>query len=260
VSRRWRPIERDLRATVGPHIAGVDEVGRGPLAGPVVACAVVMPPDQRVIPGIDDSKRLPPAERVRLARLVLGRALAVSVGAASVREIDRINIYHATVLAMRRALGRLRVAPDHVVVDGKAIRTLTVQHTAIVGGDACCYSIACASIVAKVTRDRVMQALARRHPDYAWERNVGYGTLAHLEGIARVGLTAHHRRSFVPVRQLSLGLEAPSEALAALVADLVPAADPDEAGIPEVTAVVCETEPSHDDRSHHAGEVEVERT
>ena len=209
MSRRWRTIERDLRATVGPHIAGVDEVGRGPLAGPVVACAVVMPPDLRALPGVDDSKRLPPAERERLARLVLRRALAVGVGAASVREIDRVNIYHATVIAMRRALARLRIAPHHVLVDGKAIRTLTVPHTAIVGGDACCYSIACASIVAKVTRDRLMHALARRHPDYAWERNVGYGTLAHLEGIARAGLTPHHRRSFVPVRQLALALDAP---------------------------------------------------
>jgi ribonuclease HII len=200
-----------------------------------------MPPDQRVIPGIDDSKRLPPAERVRLARLVRGRALAVGVGAASVREIDRFNIYHATVLAMRRALARLRVTPHHVLVDGKAIRTLALEHTAIVGGDACCYSIACASIVAKVTRDRLMQALARRHPGYAWERNVGYGTLHHLEGIARAGLTPHHRRSFVPVRQLSLGLGTPEETLAALVADLAPSDDPPdvESGISEAAAIVC---------------------
>jgi len=210
VSRRWRPIERDLRATLGPNIAGIDEVGRGPLAGPVVACAVVMPPDQRALPGIDDSKKLTPPERERLARLVLRRATAVGVGAASVREIDRLNIYHATVLAMRRALARLGVTPDHVLVDGKAIRTLQVQHTAIVGGDACCYSIACASIVAKVTRDRLMRALARRHPHYAWERNVGYGTSAHLDGIANAGVTPHHRRSFVPVRQLSLGLDVAS--------------------------------------------------
>jgi len=221
VSRRWRPIERDLRATVGPIIAGVDEVGRGPLAGPVVACAVVMPHDRRALPGIDDSKKLPPAERDRLARLVLRHAVAVGVGAASVREIDRLNVYHATVLAMRRALARLAVTPDHVVVDGKAIRTLGVRHTAIVGGDACCYSVACASIVAKVTRDRLMRALARRHPHYGWERNVGYGTSAHLEGIASAGVTPHHRRSFVPVRQLSLGLELAAPAMLDVALDTV---------------------------------------
>lgn len=218
---RWSPIERDLRGTVGPLIAGVDEVGRGPLAGPVVACAVVMPPDQRAIAGVDDSKRLPPAERTRLARRIRERALGIGLGAASVREIDRLNIYHATVLAMRRALRRLPVVPHHVLVDGKAIRTLEVEHTAIVGGDGCCYSIACASIVAKVTRDRVMHALAARYPSYRWERNVGYGTLAHLEGIAAGGVTPHHRRSFVPVHQLSLGLDS-IEAVERAVADAMP--------------------------------------
>lgn len=229
MSRRWRPIERDLRDTVGPIIAGVDEVGRGPLAGPVVACAVVMPSDRRALPGIDDSKKLTPAERDRLARLVLRRAIAIGVGAASVREIDRLNIYHATVLAMRRALARLVVTPDHVVVDGRAIRTLGVRHTAIVGGDACCYSIACASIVAKVTRDRLMRALARRHPHYGWERNVGYGTGAHLDGIASAGVTPHHRRSFVPVRQLSLGLEVTAPAMREATFDLAGVAHEPEA-------------------------------
>ena len=205
---RWKPSERDLRKTIGPLIAGVDEVGRGPLAGPVVACAVVMPPDTRAIPGVDDSKRLTAPERTKLARRIRERALGIGVGAASVREIDRLNIYHATVLAMRRALGRLPLKPDHVLIDGKAIRTLQIAHSAIVGGDACCYTIACASIVAKVTRDRVMHALASRYPAYRWESNVGYGTLAHLQGIAAGGVTPHHRRSFVPVQQLSLGLDA----------------------------------------------------
>src|SRR5204863_6021456 len=110
---RWKPVERELRRTVGPLIAGVDEVGRGPLAGPVVACAVVMPPDVRAISGVDDSKRLTAAARVRLARKIRERALSVGVGAASVREIDRVNIYHATVLAMRRALSRLSMTPHH---------------------------------------------------------------------------------------------------------------------------------------------------
>jgi ribonuclease HII len=205
---RWTGIERELRKTVGPFIAGVDEVGRGPLAGPVVACAVVMPPDARAIPGVDDSKRLTAAARVRLAKKIRERAVAVSIGAASVREIDRVNIYHATVIAMRRALCRLSVTPHHVLIDGKSIRTLDVPHTAIVGGDDSCYTIACASIIAKVTRDRVMHALAGRYPDYRWDRNVGYSTLAHLQGLADHGATPHHRRSFVPVAQLSLDLDA----------------------------------------------------
>ncbi|HET9426410.1 MAG TPA: ribonuclease HII [Gemmatimonadaceae bacterium] len=201
---RWRPLEKLLRGEKGPHIAGVDEVGRGPLAGPVVACAVVMPPDQRAIRGVDDSKKLSGVERERLAARIIETAVSVGIGAASVREIDRLNIYHANVVAMRRALRRLSVVPNHVLLDGKSIRTLEWPHTAIVGGDARCYSIACASIVAKVTRDRVMRALARRYPGYLWENNVGYSTRAHFEGLAAKGITPHHRRSFIPVRQLSL--------------------------------------------------------
>jgi ribonuclease HII len=210
--RRWSSLERELRAAHGPLIAGVDEVGRGPLAGPVVACAVVMPPEVRAIAGIDDSKRLAPEERVRLAVRIRERALALAVGAASVREIDRINIYHATTLAMRRALARLEragVVPDHVLVDGKPIRTLGIAHTALVAGDSRCYAVACASIVAKVTRDLLMTRLATRHPGYSWERNVGYGTPAHWAGIEALGLTAHHRRSFCAPVQQELGLDAP---------------------------------------------------
>jgi ribonuclease HII len=187
-------------------IAGVDEVGRGPLAGPVVACAVIMPPDTRAIAGVDDSKQLTPAQRLRLAGLIRRRALTVGLGAASAREIDRFNIYHATTLAMRRALGRLTVVPNHVLVDGRRVRGLGLPHTAIVHGDARCYSIACASIIAKVTRDRVMKALAKRYPSYGWERNVGYSTAKHLAGLAAAGVTPHHRRSFVPVYQLALEL------------------------------------------------------
>ena len=205
---RWKAIERELRGQLGPLIAGIDEVGRGPLAGPVVACAVVMPPDQRAIRGVDDSKRLSAAERERLAAKILETAISVGVGAASVREIDRVNIYHATVIAMRRALRRLTVVPHHVLIDGKPIRTLETPHTAIVGGDACCYSIACASIIAKVTRDRLMRALAGRYPNYRWENNVGYATMAHLEGMLGHGITPHHRRSFIPVRQLTLDFTA----------------------------------------------------
>jgi ribonuclease HII len=206
--RRWSRLEREVRDAAGPLIAGVDEVGRGPLAGPVVACAVVMPPDARAIAGVADSKQLAAAERVRLARLIRRHALAVGLGAASAREVDTLNIYHATVLAMRRALARLCVTPDHVLVDGVPLRTLGVPHTAVVGGDACCYSIACASIVAKVTRDRLMTALDRRYPGYAWARNAGYGTPAHRAGLAAHGVSPHHRRSFCHVRQLDLALDA----------------------------------------------------
>ena len=201
---RWSTIERDLRRSVGPLIAGIDEVGRGPLAGPVVACAIIMPPDERVIRGVDDSKVLSAEDRARLAERIRSRAMSIGVGAASVREIDKLNIFHASVLAMRRALARLTIHPDHVIVDGRAIRSLGTPHTAVIDGDACCYSIACASIIAKVTRDRVMHALAVRYPGYRWERNVGYSTAAHFAGIAEHGVTPHHRHSFLPVRQLAL--------------------------------------------------------
>ena len=205
-SRRWSAVERELRRAGATLIAGVDEVGRGPLAGPVVACAIVMPPTARGIPGVDDSKRIAPAERVRLAAEIRRRALAVGVGAASVREIDRLNIHHATVLAMSRALAHLQVAPDHVLIDGRPLRTLGVAHTAVVKGDSRCYSVACASIVAKVARDRLMTSLSRRHPAYGWERNAGYGTPEHLAALLQSGLCAHHRRSFRAGPQLSLDL------------------------------------------------------
>jgi len=204
VGARWRPYERDLRAAGHAIVAGVDEVGRGPLAGPVVACAVVMPADARRIAGVEDSKALSAETRVRLAAAIRARAVAVGIGAASVREIDRLNILHATVLAMRRALARLEPPPDHVVLDGLPMPTLGVPHLAVVKGDASCYSVACASIVAKVVRDALMARLAARHPGFAWERNAGYGTAAHLEGLRRHGPTPHHRRSFAPVAQLEL--------------------------------------------------------
>ena len=138
----------------------------------------------------------------RLAEIILAQAVAIGIGAASVREIDRINIYHASALAMRRAIQRLRVTPDHVVIDGKPIKTLGVPHTAVVDGDAICYSIACASIVAKVTRDRLMTSLGKRYPAYLWERNAGYSTSAHLTALTAEGITAHHRKSFAPVQCL----------------------------------------------------------
>jgi ribonuclease HII len=143
------------------------------------------------------------AERERLCKLILSRATAVSVGAASVREIDTVNIYNATVLAMRRALTRLPVQPAQILIDGKPIGRLGISHRAVVGGDDKCFSIACASIVAKVTRDRLMTRLSVRYPGFRWETNAGYATPEHLSAVKELGLTPHHRRSFVD-DQLSL--------------------------------------------------------
>jgi ribonuclease HII len=168
-----------------------------------------MPPEMPAIRGVDDSKALTAAERARLAPIIRERALAIGVGAASVREIDRLNIYHAATLAMRRALGRLSVAPDHVLIDGKSIRTLPIRHKAVIKGDSRCFSIACASIVAKVTRDRLMHQLDARYPTYRWGHNVGYATADHINALAEAGLTPHHRRSFMRIRQqLSLDFDA----------------------------------------------------
>jgi ribonuclease HII len=166
-----------------------------------------MPPDMRAIRGVDDSKVLTADERTRLAKKIREKALAWSLGAASVREIERLNIYQASVLAMKRALGRLQVQPNHVLIDGKAMRTLPVPHTAVIHGDARCFSIACASILAKVTRDHLMARLALRYPGYTWERNVGYTTRAHIRGLDSHGITPHHRRSFFRVSQLMLDLD-----------------------------------------------------
>ncbi|MBA4073000.1 MAG: ribonuclease HII [Gemmatimonas sp.] len=193
---RWSAVERSLRAQGARLIAGVDEVGRGPLAGPVFACAVIMPAAARAIAGVEDSKKLSAAARERLAAKIRERALCVALGAASVREIAALNIYEATALAMRRALGRLGERPHAVLVDGKPIRTLGIAHRAFVGGDSRIYSIACASIVAKVARDRLMKALARRYPAYGWEANAGYGTPGHISALREEGLTPHHRRKF----------------------------------------------------------------
>jgi ribonuclease HII len=191
----------------GGLVAGVDEAGRGPLAGPVVAAAVVFPPHCKIIRGLRDSKLLPPAKRSRLALVVRARALAIGVGAASVREIDRLNIRRASILAMRRALTRLRVTPGLILVDGLPCPELACAHDAIIDGDAHCHSIAAASVIAKTVRDRLMELLAPRHPSYAWESNKGYGTPEHLAALATFGFSPHHRKSFAPVVQLELEVE-----------------------------------------------------
>ena len=193
---RWSRIERDLRTAGFRLIAGVDEVGRGPLAGPVVVCAVIMPPDVRAIPGVADSKALSARERQRLAPLIRERAVAWALGAASVHEIDALNIAGATALAIRRAIRRLSSAADLILIDGRPIRQLGMAHRAVVGGDARCYSIACASIVAKVLRDKLLDSLSVRDPSYKWDRNYGYGTAEHIAALRISGLTPHHRQLF----------------------------------------------------------------
>ncbi len=187
------------------QVAGVDEVGRGPLAGPVVAAAVVLPEGVSV-EGAADSKSLGPCERKEIALEVRRRALALALGAASAREIDRVNILRATTLAMTRALERLPSAPGHVVVDGLPVRDLKWDHDAVVGGDALVHSVACASIVAKVCRDRLMTRLAVRYPGYGWETNMGYATRRHRQAVRSKGLTPHHRLTF-GLLQLELPLE-----------------------------------------------------
>ena len=137
-------------------------------------------------------------------RKIRQSAVAIGVGAASVREIDTYNIYHASTRAIRRAVRRLPVSPDHVVLDGKTIRTLGIEHTAVVKGDSRCYAVACASIIAKVIRDGLMRRLARRYPEYGWEHNCGYATLDHIAVVDTVGMTPHHRRSFRNKQQFEL--------------------------------------------------------
>ena len=208
-------FERPLWRAGAVRVAGVDEVGVAPTCGAVVAAAVIVRPNSRRIPGVRDSKTLSAAQRDRLAPEIRRRAVAVGVGAASVDEIDRLNIYHATHLAMRRAIGRLG-GHDHVLVDGNRIAGFEADvgpYSAIVNGDAWSYSIACASVVAKVVRDRMMARLAARYPGYGWERNQGYATQEHRDAIRRLGLTPFHRRSFLALQrtlagdQLGLGLE-----------------------------------------------------
>ena len=187
-------------------IAGVDEAGCAPLAGPVVAAAVILDRD-RFPRGIDDSKNLPADKREAIyARLT--KVAAWGVGIASVEEIDRINIYWARMLAMERAVNALGVEPAMVLVDGNACPRWQRPSVAIVHGDAKCRSIAAASIVAKVTRDRIMVDYAREHPGYGWETNKGYGTPEHYRALRALGPTPLHRRSFAPVRQLTLDLVA----------------------------------------------------
>ncbi|MES2813690.1 MAG: ribonuclease HII [Pseudomonadota bacterium] len=181
------------------RVAGVDEVGRGPLAGPVTACAVRLDPD-RIPQGLRDSKVLT-RERREVLFIEIIAVAEISVAHASVEEIDELNILRASHLAMERAVAGL--GADHALIDGNMLpRGLGCGATAIIGGDAICLSIAAASIIAKVTRDRIMVDLAQQHPGYGWEANAGYPTKAHLDALQNLGVTPWHRRSFKPVHNI----------------------------------------------------------
>lgn len=191
--------ERELWAQGIECVAGVDEVGRGPLAGPVVAAAVILPREIRV-QGVQDSKILTPEAREQADVEIRRMALAVAVGAASAREIDRLGMTAATRTALKRALDGLPIRPGHVVLDGRPVRNLGWEHRAVVKADYRIHCVACASVVAKVCRDRLMSRLAPRYPGYGWEQNKGYATADHREAILRLGASPHHRKSFAGVR------------------------------------------------------------
>jgi ribonuclease HII len=181
-------------------VAGVDEAGRGPWAGPVVAAAVILKRD-RVPDGLDDSKALSKARREALFDAIRETSI-FGCGMASVEEIDEINILQASLLAMRRAVEALSLAPRHVLIDGNRAPRLACPTRTVIKGDSLSLSIAAASIVAKVTRDRLMAELAVEHPAYGWERNAGYGTPEHQKGLKLVGICRHHRKSFAPIHEL----------------------------------------------------------
>lgn len=183
-------LERGFRA-----IGGIDEVGRGPLAGPVVAACVVLS-GPLMLNGLDDSKRVKPALRLELAGIIKERATAWAVGAASVEEIERLNIYHASILAMERALAALAEAPDYLLTDAVRVRAYCGEQLPVIKGDAKCASVAAASIVAKVHRDQLLVELDRLHPEYGFAEHKGYATAQHIEALERHGPCPHHRRGF----------------------------------------------------------------
>ncbi|MFX3624637.1 MAG: ribonuclease HII [Ectobacillus sp.] len=182
------------------YIAGIDEVGRGPLAGPVVAAAVILPEDF-YLPGINDSKKLSEAKREQYFTFIQKHALAVGIGIIEAEEIDAINIYQATKKAMLTAIAALPLKPEHLLIDALEL-PLSIEQTSIVKGDANSISIAAASIVAKVTRDRMMKELGKKHPGYGFEKHMGYGTKEHIAAIRRQGVLQEHRKSFAPIKDM----------------------------------------------------------
>ncbi|MFN3714597.1 MAG: ribonuclease HII [Alcanivoracaceae bacterium] len=195
----WRPSVFAWQP--GMHLAGVDEVGRGPLVGAVVTAAVILDP-ARPIDGLADSKTISDKRRQQLAPLIRERALAFSLGRAEPAEIDALNIFHATLLAMRRAVAGLGLAPDAVLVDGNRVTDFGCPAEAVVKGDGRIPAISAASILAKVARDEEMVLLHQRHPDYGFDRHKGYPTVEHLAALTRLGPLPEHRRSFAPVARL----------------------------------------------------------
>jgi ribonuclease HII len=195
--------ERGFWADGVERVAGVDEVGVGPLAGPLVAAAVILPRECE-LRGIDDSKKLSRAAREELDGAIRSVALGIGVGVVEVRDVERLNTYWASIEAMRRALAALAVPPEQVLVDARHIPDLGMPQLALIKGDACSYSIAAASIVAKVVRDEMMVALDGHYPAYGFARHMGYGTAEHLAALDRHGPCPAHRRSFLPVAQARL--------------------------------------------------------
>jgi ribonuclease HII len=202
--------EMALYAQGYSFVAGLDEAGRGCLAGPVVAAAVILKLDDTQLAarlnGVRDSKQVSPQARARLHAVILQHALAVGVGTGSVELIDRCNILQATKYAMRAALDQLTVAPQALLLDALLLRDVSLPQRSLIKGDARCLSIAAASIIAKVTRDRLMLTLHEQYPDYGFDQHKGYGTPAHLQALRRHGVTPLHRQSFAPVRELLSGL------------------------------------------------------
>ena len=192
--------EKECYARGMELIAGVDEVGRGPLAGPVVAAAVILPKACK-IPGLNDSKKIPKSKHKEIYEAVLQNAIAIGIGIKDNQVIDQVNIYEATKLAMMEAIGQLEPQPQHLLIDAMKL-DLPISQTSIIKGDANSLSIAAASIVAKVTRDQMMEEFDRKYPGYDFAQNAGYGTANHLAGLDQLGVTPIHRRSFEPVKSM----------------------------------------------------------
>ena len=192
--------EKELYAQGIDLIAGVDEVGRGPLAGPVVAAAVILPKACK-IPGLNDSKKIPKSKHKEIYEAVLQNAIAIGIGVKANQVIDQVNIYEATKLAMMEAIGQLEPQPQHLLIDAMKL-DLPISQTSIIKGDANSLSIAAASIVAKVTRDHMMEEFDKEYPGYDFAQNAGYGTAKHLAGLDKLGVTPIHRRSFEPVKSM----------------------------------------------------------
>ena len=192
--------EKELYAQGIELIAGVDEVGRGPLAGPVVAAAVILPKGSK-IPGLNDSKKIPKSKHKEIYEAVLQEAIAIGIGVKDNQVIDQVNIYEATKLAMMEAIGQLDPQPQHLLIDAMKL-DLSIPQTSIIKGDANSLSIAAASIVAKVTRDQMMEEFDCEYPGYDFTQNAGYGTANHLAGLHKLGVTPIHRRSFEPVKSM----------------------------------------------------------